>query len=414
MKKILRITTAALSIMSATIQAQTTDTVTTGAGYANEVWYSLQNDNQAIAPRNNWDLAFETTGQTASILFNSATGNTVYAVPGKTPADFSTTDTSGISTWSALYNSDTTWTIGALNKNASNQYDLGWGTYNSVTHIVDGSKVFIIKYTGGIYKKFYIQSLNSGVYTLIFSDLDNSNQQTVTITKSTYNTKNFVYYSLVNNQLIDREPVSASWDLLFTKYTAFIPSAYGVTGILQNKGVTVAQANNVSPSAVNWNTYTMETAMNTIGYDWKYFTGSMYTFVTDTIYFVKDKPGNIYKIAFTGFGGSSNGNFIFTKEKLSSTGIKDNDSDVNFSFALFPNPSSNINGVDILFATDKFSKDGIITLSDINGRAIITENVIAGEQLQKFHIATNNLNSGIYIVAFSVNGKTLHKKLIIE
>lgn len=34
------------------------DTVSIGANYTNQVWYSLQNDEQGSSAKNNWDLAF--------------------------------------------------------------------------------------------------------------------------------------------------------------------------------------------------------------------------------------------------------------------------------------------------------------------------------------------------------------------
>ncbi|MBL7937073.1 MAG: hypothetical protein JNM51_14795, partial [Bacteroidia bacterium] len=299
------------------------DTVSVGAGYSNQKWYSLQNDEQGTQPKDNWDIAFEISGYSASILANvQKTNFAVYKTP-YSVAQYATLDTTGINTWPLLYNSDTTWTVGAFNKGAisSNPNDLGWGVYNSSNHIITGDSCYVIKLSSTSYKKIKINDLNGGIYSFDYANIDGTSAQSQSITKSNYTGKNFAYFDLTNNVAVDREPISANWDLTFVKYISFVPTPYGVTGVLSNKGVTVAQADNVNaPVTYNsWYAHTFNTAINTIGYDWKEI--NMTTFAwdikLDTVYFVKAKTGDIWKLRFTKFSGSSTGNFIFSKEKLS-------------------------------------------------------------------------------------------------
>ena len=76
----------------------------------------------------------------------------------------------------------------------------------------------------------------------------------------------------------DREPLSSDWDITFTKYSTDYPTQqgtmpYSVTGVLQNNGIEVAEANNIaSPSTyTNYNGHSFLTDINEIGYDWKYY-----------------------------------------------------------------------------------------------------------------------------------------------
>src|SRR5262245_18365700 len=58
-----------------------TDTVATGPSYAQQVWYSLQNDQQGNAPKNNWDIAFDASCFGSTIMINSITGTTLWNYP---------------------------------------------------------------------------------------------------------------------------------------------------------------------------------------------------------------------------------------------------------------------------------------------------------------------------------------------
>ncbi|HRP60483.1 MAG TPA: hypothetical protein PK833_09415, partial [Vicingus sp.] len=101
--------------------------------------------------------------------------------------DFSTIDTTGLSSWQKLYNSNQTWETGAFNQIAdtSNSFDLGWGLYSMITHTVVGNKVFIIKLPGNIYRKIIIESLAGGDYNFRFASIDNAVDVSQSITKST-------------------------------------------------------------------------------------------------------------------------------------------------------------------------------------------------------------------------------------
>ena len=183
--------------MAFTTQAQVViDTVSVGAGYINQKWYSLQNDEQGTAQsKDNWDIAFEITGASASILVNTQKTNfALYKAP-YSISNYATVDTTGISNWPILYNSDTTWAVGALNKgaNPSNAYDLGWGVYDINTHIVSGDSCYVIKLSATSYKKIKLVNLSGGIYTFEYANINGTSSQTATVNKSNYTGKNFAY-----------------------------------------------------------------------------------------------------------------------------------------------------------------------------------------------------------------------------
>ena len=219
---------------------------------------------------------------------------------------------------------------------------------------------------------------------------------------------------------VDREPVSANWDLTFVKYMSFVPAgggtfaAYGVTGVLSNKGVAVAQADDVaSPTTyINYGAHTFSTAINTIGYDWKEI--NMATFAwdikMDTVYFVKAKTGDIWKLRFTKFSGSTSGNFILSKEKLSSVGLLDLKGNISQVF-LFPNPSAS-NTTSLLFATEVELSNVSVSIIDMNGSVVLTENVSVNAGLNTLNLNTAPLNSGVYFIQLNAGANTTTRKLI--
>lgn len=391
------------------ISAQTIqDTVSIGAGYANEKWYSLQNDEQGFAPKNNWDIAFETSGMGSGIHINSVIGTKLWCYPNGDTSAWNSIDTTGITSWSPRYNSDTSWSIGAFNVPlSSNPYDLGWGIYNNITHEVVGDSIYIIKLSNNAYKKIWIKKLAGGTYYFQYADLNGSNLVSTSITKSAYNTKTLVYYSLQSNNILDREPVSNNWDLVFKQYTAFIPSPYTVAGVLQNKGVTAVKVHPVNVSTYNqWYNHTFKTAINTIGYDWKAYTGS-WVIEDSLVYFVKSKQGDIWKVVFTGFGGSANGNYIFTKEKISAAGI--NSPSYHEKFILYPNPATDYLHI---LSDVSFNTDANVEIMNISGKIVDRKSIKLQENLSESIIDISTLNDGIYLLIIKTNQGIFNQKFI--
>lgn len=410
---------AAILGFSGIITAQTvTDTVGTLSGYSQNVWYSMANDNQAAAPVNEWDIALATTVSqsnplTTALLFNHKRGS-LYEIPGSDPADFANADTTGLSTWTPLYNSDTSWSVGAFNATENlGSFDYGWGTYDMATHSgINANRVFVIKYTDGSYKKLIISlTFSSSTYSITFANLDNSDLETEELVFTPYEDKNFVYFSLTGG-ITDREPASEDWDVTFMQYPSFdYDPPYIVAGILQNVGVEVAQAYPVNDAAtfVDFGSVLFETQMNVIGYDWKSF-GMGWTIADSTIYFVKDKAGSVWKLIMTGFGGSTTGEYIFSKELLSAAAL--DETTAPLAFGVYPNPA-NGSAVNVYFYASVHSEIQL-TLLDVNGKTVLMETLPNAGSLQQQTLSTEQLGAGTYILSAATGNAVQQARIVIQ
>jgi hypothetical protein len=391
------------------------DTVSTGAAYTNQVWYSLESDEHGTAPKDNWDIAFDATGFGSTIHINSTIGTMLWKYPNDDTGGWNSVDTTGMDAWTTRWNSETSWDMGAMGRYAdvSNPNDLDWGKYNMTTHIVTGDSLYIIKLADGEYKKLWVQSLSGSVYSFKYANLNGTDLQTVSFNKTGYTGQNFGYYSMVTNSELSREPATAAWDLVFTQYTAFIPSAYTVTGVLANRGVEVAKCTDLPDKLTftDWASASFSADINGIGYNWKSFNGMGYTIKDSTVYFVKTVEGHIWKMIFTGFGGSANGNYIFTKEKLyTETGIATGATMPSLSVALYPNPAS---GQDVTMVYSALGSV-LIRVTDISGKCVHVSEVPAQRGLQQYRLPVQGLQSGVYIVSVISEGVSTQQQLIVR
>lgn len=407
-----------LSVFFSTKAQVVTDTVSVGAGYTDEVWYSLENGIQGTQPRGNWDIAFSITGFTATIMTNSANGIQLWTYPNGDTSAWSSVDTTGMSAWAQNWNSDTSWALGAFSANASTSdpYDLGWGIYNQVTHYVIGDSLYVIQLANGDYKKLWIEQLASSSYYFKYANLDGTNEVSASIKKSDYASKNFAYYSLETGSESDREPATTDWDLVFTKYTTFIPTAYGVSGVLTNAGIENVDVRDVDESTYDdWEAQTFSTRINEIGYDWKTFDMGTFSYIIEdsTVYFVKAKSGGIWKLVFIGFGGSTDGNFIFTKEKIGTVGLEDQLNQTSATIALYPNPVSNGN-VTVVYDLEESVNQATVKVYDVMGKLVYQQKSSNSSGLNKHKIDLNNIKAGAYIVVLEFDNTQLHKKLIVK
>ena len=383
--------------------------------YTNQSFYSLENGEVSNLNNSDWDLAFSTASMSSSIRINAGMGTELYSYPLGDTTDWNNFNSSNLSNWLPIYNSDTNWFIGAFDKHSTSMFDMGWGMYSMITHYVRGDSLYAIKTVGGDWKKLWIQKLANGEYTFKYANFDGSNEINATVSKANYSDKNFVYYSLDQNSILDREPNSVDWDITFTKYITPVQGMpYGVTGVLSNDGVHVAQADNI-PDPNSYNDYSqhpMMTEINSIGYDWKTFNMSSFSYSIEPYrcYFVKDFNDNIWRIIFTSFEGSSSGNIEFNTVNLtSSTFIADNESDIS-SFEIYPNPMTG-NNLTVVF--DNSSDKSELNIFDITGKNVYNE-IFNSQGFQAKLISLPNLNNGVYVVTLSSKGSIFQKKLVIR
>lgn len=421
MKKTLFSLTALAAAFSVNAQV-ITDTVSLGNGYPNEKWYSLENDETATSTRSSWDLAFPTDMFQAGARVNTAAGAMVWKYPNADTSAWNTLDTTGLSTWTALYDADSVWAKDALTSvsNPDNQFDYGWGVYDLSTHIVTGDSLFVIKTVSGTYKKLWIKDLTNNVYNFTYANLDGTDEVTTSISKSDYANKNYGYYSFTNNATADLEPVNTNWDLLFTKYTGFVAYGntimpYGVTGVLTNSKDSVAKVHPIADTTTNYQDQTFSGNANVIGYNWKSFNGSAYTVTDSLVHFVKTASNDVWRVVFTGFD-NTNGDFIFKKEKLTTSGgtsVGNVNADVN-SIVLYPNPVNNGQSITLVYDLKNTIKTGIVSIFDITGKKVKQLNLNSKSGFNNQAIDISSLASGSYILSVNTDKGVNTQKFIIK
>lgn len=398
------------------LQAQTEVTIPTGPGNTTQAYYSLANDVQGTVALGDWDLAFEISGFTSTVQVNTMKGLTAFETP-EGIADWTAVNAPDEMNWISLNNSETYWSAGALsngnNLSEPDGFNVGWGTYNLITHTIAGTKVYVIGFPDATFRKLRINSLAGGAYSFTHAALDGTDEQTVSLMKAVHAGKNFGYYSFVGG-VLDLEPPTASWDLLFTKYTAIIPApaptAYGVAGVLQNKGVDALQVDGVDPASADWNSGPLDSAMNVIGYDWKSFNmeTSMYEYPTDRTYFVQDRAGNIWKLIFTAYGGSSNGNMTFTQDMVSAVGVEENYG--TRDLVVYPNPT-NTGSISIIL--DRTVRNGQLSILDLTGKLVSTANVTGGMGLVAWPVDVSGLSDGTYVMKLDAEGSAFTTRFVV-
>jgi len=404
-------------LLAVGLMAQVQKEVITGAGYADDVYYSLENGSVTTVARNNWDLGFIAQVMSVSVLANNGAGVEVYTWPYGTIDDWASVDSASID-WTAmqdslLYNSIETFDMGALNANTipGDYFDYGWGQYNVSTHVITGDSLFIIKTISGAYKKLAIIEKNptANTWQFKYANLDGSNEQTVSLEANTYIDKYFINYSIDSTKWVSREPAKADWDLLFTRYYDYnIP--YYVTGVLINDDHVLAQE--VRESGMDQATHNtfvdslFRDTISVIGSDWKTFDMGSFTYlVNDTVvYYLKtyqDTDSSYYKIYFTAFSGSTEGKYTFMQEKLTLTSVPGTEQEQLLQ--LYPNPATDL--IHVVFDQNGPTD---ISLIDMTGR-VIKSTRYRGAGFTDYSLDISSLNPGIYFVQVGtgVNSKVL-------
>lgn len=424
-----------LFVMAFPAVAQTVnDSVSIGTGYANAVFYRLDDGVRTSVSNTNWHLAFAVRPSAfpnnpmlgVVLRHNSQAGVKVYRVPGKTAADFNAAlDTTGMNTWKPLVDTDSTWEAGAFNAGkSSNPFNFGWGTYDQISHDVTGDSLYLLKLPGNVYKKFIIEKVAyDTLWVCKNADLGaGSTAFTLQINKKAYLGKLFAYFDAVNNVAMDREPMGNSWDLMFARYAAFavqgpvtIPD-YPSTGVLANAGVTVAEARGVNKNTVSNAQYAdkYSSRINEIGFDWKNPPAGPppagWTIVDSLCYFVKARNNMIYKIFFTGFSGSATGTYYFTKSSLA-TSVKEAQPFAS-SLSVYPNPA--VAESKIVFYNEQKPTQQIITLMDINGRELMKKETEAVAGMNEISLDLSSLRSGLYIIGVVADGYINTQRIMVQ
>lgn len=264
--------------------------------YRYQLYYSLS-ENKVVGQnlKVSWDLGFETSQEGYRVILNGAKAMYALPLPGKselatvTPADIPNFEADKV--WDAPSGNLDSTAIGDWRSNGAGIYVLDRG-YNPLGLSLGKAKI-------------QIKNVTATSYTIAYGALNATTLKELVVTKdSNYN---FVFLNLDSLQTTLVEPPKKDWDLVFTSYTHtfYEPSfqSYLVTGCLLNRYQTRAALlpEGVAFDAVDFGTVSATTFsdhINTIGYDWKEYTGSTYVTYADKVYLIADQHGFYYKLHF--------------------------------------------------------------------------------------------------------------------
>ena len=404
-----------LALLTLSLFAQDYPTVSYSSSYAEHAFYRLSDNATTNIDNNSWDMALSISGtgifiNETSIVFGSQ--NVLYQAPTDNFDDvIDPADLTG-----RLLNDEVSWDYGAFNapRDESNPNDTGWGIYDPMTETYTGDRVFALQFKDGTYQKIQIVSLEQGVYAVKYADLDGSNETTTTVDKANFPNSQFAFLSFKTNQALDVIP--DDWDLLFTRYSTPVDDGAGglfdlvVAGVLSAPGVQVAEARGIDPEMVEYSEYvdSLGTATDEIGYDWKEFDNVNWILATDLAYFVKIPTGQVWKIIFLTFDGSSTGDVLFEKTTIIANATKENSSTIE-NFAVSPNPLDESSA-----AVFSLAQSGTVNimLSNMFGQQLWSGKHQATTGLNAVQLPAFDIPSGTYVLSLEMEGEIISKKVV--
>lgn len=398
-------------LVQSTFSQETTVNLSLDASYASQVYYKLNTKTQTSVAANSWDLAFfRASNFDHGIRVNDGIGIEVFEATNQATA-WNTIDITNEAAWSKLYNSDTDRINGAFMQGSATY---GWGEYNTTTHHITGTIIYVLKYTDGSYKKFICEDFYGG-YTIKYASWDGSDwseDKSAVISNSNNSNTTYNYFSLQNDNEVIVEPVATDWDFVFTKYfTDVSTSKYNVTGVLSSDNITVATA---TGDATNSLSYSEE--INTIGYNWKSLNFTTLTYEVDSNlkFYVKDKDEKIYKLYFTEFEGSSTGNLAFNFEDVTET-LNIEEVGERITFGIYPNPVNFDKKINIVFDINKVNEnENKIEIYNVSGQKVLATSITNSLGFYNKEINLSSLNSGIYMLKFTSGNYQKTKKIVIQ
>ena len=151
----------------------------------------------------------------------------------------------------------------------------------------------------------------------------------------------------------------------------------------------------------SFDSFSFET--NAIGHDWKsYVPGQGYAIEEERCYFVADSYGDVWRLVFTGFGGSATGEITFglLEAGTIANSVAEAPSE---AVRFYPNPLAS--GQSLTVETDRAARVRVFATT---GAQVIDEQVIGRVQLN-----LPELTSGLYIVEMIEANGTRHTQQLI-
>lgn len=404
-------------------RAQSIQEISTGAGYRKQSYVNLSAGTQKQVDNTSWDIAFTVYGQQdAGVYLNESAGSSMgqplpqaFLYDAQTNTFSDQPDPATLTDY-RLLNTEKTWAYGAFNetRDPGDIFDYGWGKYNFQTNQVTGSRVYVIKLRNGQFRKIKIESLTGTTWTFRYANLDGSNEVVKTINKADHAGKTLAYFSLETGNMVDVEPATGGFDLLYERYTTKLwdPGTqtwidYDVAGILHGLNSQVAELDNVDPLTVTYAEAadSFKTDLDVIGHDWKYFSGTAWNIDDNKVFFLKNPDNRVWKLHFIDFEGSSTGTAILEKTNLGVVSSVTNPAAIGVQVLTYPNPVVS----ELLVSLDmpaELAANARLQVVDAAGR-LVTQQQALREGFQVQQIAAGAWTPGLYVVQLAVPGNTV-------
>jgi len=135
----------------------TYDEFSMNPGYENMVFYSMDSGVVGEEIMASWDLAFDVRSMGSSVRINGGQGTVLYNAGDLDEwENIDDTFIDMTAKLSQLRNDNSSWSSGAFSQGGDGMFDLGWGVYDIVTHIITSDKTFVIALPDGTWKKIAI------------------------------------------------------------------------------------------------------------------------------------------------------------------------------------------------------------------------------------------------------------------
>ncbi|MBW3517602.1 T9SS type A sorting domain-containing protein [Flavobacterium sp. NKUCC04_CG] len=326
-------------------------------------------------------------------------------------------------TMPVLYNSNDNIFQGALDNGSASQnmgpngtLHIGWGTYQMSDHSIRGNRIFLLKYSATKYVKMYVVKYLAA-YTIKYAISDGIGgwqaDQEATISNATNPNSYFNYFSFENPSNSTQtilEPTKKQWDFMFTNDYEVVPGmgvyySYGL--ILQNPEAAVAITAEGNTALPVENDY--QEASNTIGKDFKVLSGYSYVPSTQN-YYIKTEDGDLYKINFLTFEGSSTGKFSFKYKKVGRLSTSSFDDKVKFD--IVPNPAID-KRINLIY---EVAQEGLSTIAvfSLTGALVYESQLNAASGLHNQVIDLSRYPAGVYMVKVHTANQSQIKKVILK
>ena len=270
-----------------------------GENYETQIFYDFESNSVVKTSKfDSWDLSFE-TGKTGYHLWMN--GGKAIFIANSHLIDMKafTSLPSSVTAASFLFDDPS----GNADSTAVGDWRMASGAK---------AEIYIAKLDDTTFYKFRMLSVNDTAYTMEWCNIKSTIAQTVTLRKD--NAYNFIYFSF-GNGVVNPEPPSASWDVVFTRYRYIYRDLknfpYYVNGVLLNPDHTLAAADSMTTfAAIDLNSAAAETCTtnrDVIGFDWKKynFNTQRYEVNPNKVYILHTRNNQLLKLHFLDFYSST-------------------------------------------------------------------------------------------------------------